>query len=242
MPSSKAQDGPGEDRSAWGRLRFSRLRVHSVAGQVFLWLLIVVVLLVGAALTTLILQARSFATSDAEHSTRAAAVTLSRYPGMAAALDSADPTAVLQPLAVDVQKSGGFDYIVIFGTDGTRYAQTAHPELIGKHVYGNYQPALKGPYTVTENIPLGPDVDTTVSVTRPDGSVAGFLSVGYYVKNTGGAVNRQLPVLLGGAAAALAVGTGGAALVRRRLRRQTHGLGPAEMTRMYEHHDAVLHA
>lgn len=28
----------------------------------------------------------------------------------------------------------------------------------------------------------------------------------------------------------------------RRLRRQTHGLGPAEMTRMYEHHDAVLHA
>ncbi|MGW2713919.1 SpoIIE family protein phosphatase, partial [Streptomyces sp. NPDC001356] len=28
----------------------------------------------------------------------------------------------------------------------------------------------------------------------------------------------------------------------RRLLRQTHGLGPYEMTRMYEHHDAVLHA
>ncbi|MFE5584453.1 SpoIIE family protein phosphatase [Kitasatospora sp. NPDC056531] len=241
MPLSKAQDGPEEHRSARSRLR-SRLRVRSVAGQVFLWLLVVVVLLVGAALTTLILQAHNYAISDAGHSTRAAAVTLSRYPGLAAALDSADPTAVLQPLAVDVQKSGGFDYIVIFGTDGTRYAQTAHPELIGKHVYGDYQDSLKGPYTVTENIPLGPDVDTTVSVTRPDGSVAGFLSVGYYVKNTGGAVSRQLPVLFGGAAAALAVGTGGAVLVRRRLRRQTLGLGPAEMTRMYEHHDAVLHA
>ncbi|MFH9349125.1 SpoIIE family protein phosphatase [Kitasatospora sp. NPDC017646] len=241
MPLSKAQDGPGGHRSAWGRLR-SGLRVPSVAGQVFLWLLVVVVLLVGAALTALVLQARGFATSDAAHSTRAAAVTLSRYPGLAAALDSADPTAVLQPLAVDVQRSGGFDYIVIFGTDGTRYAQTAHPELIGKHVYGNYLPALKGPYTVTENIPLGPDVDTTVAITRPDGSVAGFLSVGYYIVNTGGAVSRQLPVLFGGAAAALAVGTGGAVLVRRRLRRQTHGLGPAEMTRMYEHHDAVLHA
>ena len=36
--------------------------------------------------------------------------------------------------------------------------------------------------------------------------------------------------------------TGGTALVSRRLRRQTHGLGPTEMTRMYEHHDAVLHA
>ncbi|MFJ9839230.1 SpoIIE family protein phosphatase [Kitasatospora sp. NPDC101155] len=241
MPLSKAQDGPEEHRSARGRLR-SRLRARSVAGQVFLWLLVVVVLLVGAALTTLILQARSYAISDAGHSTRAAAVTLSRYPGLAAALDSADPPAVLQPLAVDVQKSGGFDYIVIFGTDGTRYAQTAHPELIGQHVYGDYQDSLKGPYTTTENIPLGPDVDTTVAVTRPDGSVAGFLSVGYYVKNTTGAVSRQLPVLFGGAAAALAVGTGGAVLVRRRLRRQTHGLGPAEMTRMYDHHDAVLHA
>ncbi|MFF2141241.1 histidine kinase, partial [Kitasatospora sp. NPDC058190] len=211
---SKAQDGPEEHRSARDRLR-SRLRVRSVAGQVFLWLLVVVVLLVGAALTTLILQAHNYAISDAGHSTRAGAVTLARYPGLAAALDSADPTAVLQPLALDVQKSGGFDYIVIFGTDGTRYAQTAHPELIGQHVYGDYQDSLKGPYTTTEDIPLGPDVDTTVAVTRPDGSVAGFLSVGYYVKNTTAAVSRQLPVLLGGAAAAHAVGTGGAVRVRR---------------------------
>jgi serine phosphatase RsbU (regulator of sigma subunit)/anti-sigma regulatory factor (Ser/Thr protein kinase) len=35
---------------------------------------------------------------------------------------------------------------------------------------------------------------------------------------------------------------GGAVVVRRRLRRQTHGFGPTEMTRMFEHHDAVLHA
>src|SRR5690606_27977438 len=34
----------------------------------------------------------------------------------------------------------------------------------------------------------------------------------------------------------------GTALVSRRLLRQTHGLGPVEMTRMYDHHDAVLHA
>ncbi|WP_229868951.1 SpoIIE family protein phosphatase, partial [Streptomyces chryseus] len=40
----------------------------------------------------------------------------------------------------------------------------------------------------------------------------------------------------------LALSAGGTALVSRRLLRRTHGLGPAEMTRMYEHHDAVLHA
>jgi anti-sigma regulatory factor (Ser/Thr protein kinase) len=41
---------------------------------------------------------------------------------------------------------------------------------------------------------------------------------------------------------ALALATAGTALVSRRLQRQTHGLGPHEMTRMYEHHDAVLHS
>ena len=34
----------------------------------------------------------------------------------------------------------------------------------------------------------------------------------------------------------------GAWLVSRRLRRQTHGLGAREITRMYEYYDAVLHA
>src|SRR5262249_53123997 len=47
---------------------------------------------------------------------------------------------------------------------------------------------------------------------------------------------------LAATALVLSAATGGTALISRRLRRQTHGLGPAQMTRMYEHHDAVLHA
>ncbi|WP_372495826.1 SpoIIE family protein phosphatase [Kitasatospora humi] len=240
-PGGAEAGGPGDRRSTWSRLR-SRLRVRSVAGQVFLCLLLVVVLLAGAALTALILQARNHATSEAENRTRAAAITLSQSPGVAAAMDSAHPTAVLQPLAVDVQRRGGFDYIVFFSTDGIRYASTDHPELIGQHVYGGYQQALKGPFSYQEVTPLGHDTDTVAPVTRPDGSVAGLVTVGYTVAHTGSAVSRQLPVLIGGTAAALAAGLGGAALVGRRLRRQTRGLGPAEMARMYEHHDAVLHA
>ena len=44
------------------------------------------------------------------------------------------------------------------------------------------------------------------------------------------------------AALALLLAAGGAALVARRLRRQTHDLGPAELSRMYEFYDAVLHS
>ncbi|MFE5587122.1 SpoIIE family protein phosphatase [Kitasatospora sp. NPDC056531] len=233
--------GPGEHRSAGGRLR-SRLRARSVAGQVFLWLLVVVVLLVGAGLTALILQAHSHATSDAVHRTRAAAVTLAQVPTVVNALGSADPTAELQPLALKIAKKGGFDYVAIANPEGIRYAQTAQPELIGQRLIGPYQPALKGPITISFTAPIGRVVESSAPVTRPDGSVAGLVQVGYTVAHAGSAVSGQLPIVFGGAVAAFAVGTGGAVLVRRRLRRQTHGLGPAEMTRMYEHHDAVLHA
>src|SRR4029453_18617646 len=53
---------------------------------------------------------------------------------------------------------------------------------------------------------------------------------------------RQLPALLLVVALTFVVAVAGVVLVSRRLRRQTHGLGPAEITRMYEYYDAVLHS
>src|SRR5450759_5036399 len=53
---------------------------------------------------------------------------------------------------------------------------------------------------------------------------------------------QQVPTLLGAAVVALLLAAAGAALIARRLRRQTHGLGPDELARMYEFYDAVLHA
>lgn len=74
------------------------------------------------------------------------------------------------------------------------------------------------------------------------GKVVAIVAAPVTVEKVQKSVNQQLPIFLGTAVRALALAGGGAGLVSRRLRRQTHGLGPAEMTRMYEHHDAVLHA
>ncbi|MEV7119193.1 SpoIIE family protein phosphatase [Kitasatospora griseola] len=230
-------DGQRSARTGLG----SRLRVRTVAGQVFVVLLVVVLLLVGAALAALVLQARRSATGEAAGRTRVAAVALSQAPGVVSAMDGPDPTAVLQPLADKVVQEGRVDYVVFANPAGIRYSAQS-PDLIGKHVIGPFEHALAGPTTDSFRTPVGRVVESGAPVHRPDGSVAGVVQVGITVAHVGSAVGRQLPILIGGAAAALAVGTGGAALARRRLRRQTHGLGPAEMTRMYEHHDAVLHA
>ncbi|MER6997162.1 SpoIIE family protein phosphatase [Streptomyces sp. NPDC000410] len=196
-------------------------------------MLAVTVLLVAAALAALILQARTSTTRAAEHGTRAAAVALAAAPGTASALESGNPTATLQPVAEETRRSADFDYVVIFSPQGIRYTHP-DPELIGRHVYGPYEQALKGPHTSSLATPIGTAVDTTAPVREPDGSVIGLVSVGVTVERVGAEVGRELPLLLGGAAAALVLGMAGAALVRRRLNRQTLGLGPDGITRMYE--------
>ncbi|MEV6054881.1 SpoIIE family protein phosphatase [Streptomyces sp. NPDC052107] len=216
--------------------------MRSLAGQVFLLQLAVVVLLVAATLLALVVQARRDNMADARTRTLSTAQTFAHSPGIVAALQSAHPSAQLQPYAEAASKAAGVDAIIVYGLNGITLTHS-DPHQIGKRVIGPYAKAANGkPFTSTFHGSLGLSVISAVPVKGPDGSVVAIVSVPVTVQKVQHMVNRQLPVLFGGAAMALAVAAGGSALVSRRLRRQTHGLGPVEMTRMYEHHDAVLHA
>jgi len=213
-----------------------------VAGQVFFLQLAVVMLLVAATVVALVLQARHQATQTARDEVMVAGETFANSPGVVEALDSSDPTAVLQPYTEAVRKKSDLDNIVVSTTSGIRLTHR-DPDLIGKHVVGPYKEAAQGK-TLTHIFdgPVGPAVYAAVPVFRPDGSVAGVVYPEITIENVNETVGRQLPVFFGAAGAALVLAAGGSALVSGRLRRQTGGLGPVEMTRMYEHHNAVLHS
>ncbi|MFI2185100.1 SpoIIE family protein phosphatase [Streptomyces sioyaensis] len=225
----------------YGRPR-SVLRMRTVAGQVFLLQVAIVVLLVAAAIAALVLQSRADGDREARNRSVAVAEAFANAPGIEAALKSADPTLVLQPRTEAARKRSEVDFIVVMNTQGIRYTHPI-PNRIGKKFVGTIKPALAGG-VVTERITgtIGPLVQAVVPVFGRNGKVIGLVSAGITVKRVSGVVDNQFPLLFGAAAGVLLVATGGTALVSRRLRRQTHGLGPAEMTRMYEHHDAVLHA
>jgi PAS domain-containing protein/anti-sigma regulatory factor (Ser/Thr protein kinase) len=216
--------------------------VRTVAGQVFVLQVGVVLLLVVAAVVALVLQSRYDSEREARNRSLAVAESFANAPGIAAAMRGADPTAALQPLAERARKGSGVDFLVAMSPHGIRYT---HPNTsrIGKHFMGSIGPAVRG-RTVTETFTgtLGLSVRSVVPVFDSRGKVVGLVSAGITIKKVSGAANHQLPLLFIAAAAALALATVGTALVTGRLRRQTHGLDPAEMTRMYEHHDAVLHA
>ncbi|WP_448317214.1 SpoIIE family protein phosphatase [Streptomyces sp. CO7] len=215
---------------------------RSVAAQVFVVHVVIVVLLVLAAVAALVLQGRAASEEEARNRSRAVAVAFAEAPGTWEALRSPDPTAVLQPRAEEVRRSVPVDFVVVLNTEGIRYTHP-RPDRIGKKFVGEIGPALRGEPVVEEITgTIGQLVQAIVPVRDPQGRVVGLVSAGITVENVGNTADRQLPLLLGAAGLALALATAGTAVAGRRLLRQTHGLGPREMTRMYEHHDAVLHS
>ncbi|MFF7970367.1 SpoIIE family protein phosphatase [Streptomyces sp. NPDC007905] len=227
--------------------RASLLDLRSAAGQVFLLQVVIVVLLVVAAVAAMVLQTASDAVHQGRRESVVAAQAFASAPGVAEALQSRDPTAVLQPRAEAARKRTGVDFVVVMNTAGIRYTYP-YPREIGKKFVGTIGPALQG-RTVVEQAggpPLpagkGTAVQAVVPVTDPHGKVVGLVSAGITVRNVAGLWMPQLPIILGSGAAALALAMTGTTLVSRRLRRHTHGLAPAELAQLYEHHDAVLHA
>ncbi|WP_435602205.1 SpoIIE family protein phosphatase [Streptomyces sp. bgisy130] len=241
-----SRGGDRQDEPAAGDGDQQRVRpswsTRSVAREVFLLQLVLVVLLVAAAVVAFVVQTRRDTMTDARHRTLAAAESFAHSWGLQEALNSPDPTAKLQPLAEEARKASGVDALIVYKLDGITLTHS-DPRQIGKHVIGPYAEAARGkPFTRTFEGALGLSVISAAPVKDSSGRVIAIVAAPVTVEKVQKSVNQQLPLFLGTAVAALALAGGGAGLVSRRLRRQTHGLGPAEMTRMYEHHDAVLHA
>ena len=221
-----------------GRAFGSVLSGRSVVGQMFIIQLVIVLLLAASAVAALVLQSRGEKTDAAFQRSLSAAEAFANAPGMTDALRSDDPTRVLQPRAEAARKGADLDFIVVLNEEGIRYT---HPKTdrIGKEFIGTLDPVRQGE-TVTESLEgtLGPLHQVTVPIEDGDGEVVGMVCAGVTVRTINLLLADELPLAIGAALLAVALVTGGTALVSRRLLRQTRGLGPTEITRMYE----VLHA
>lgn len=220
-----------------------RLLGLSVARQVLALQVLVVLVLVVTALGLAAYDARRDARASATERAVAVARTLADSPTLAAAVDDPDPSRTIQPLAERVRADAGVDFITVMSLDLVRYSHP-DPDEIGRRFVGDVGTAPDGRVFTQEYAgTLGPSMRAVVPVRDDAGAVVALVSVGITIDR----IDRQVrdDDLLPVAAAALAVlvvGVAGTWLVGRRLRRQTHGLGEREITRMYEYYSAVLHA
>lgn len=212
-----------------------------MARQILALQLLVVLVLVTASLALAAYDARRDARTTATERAVAIAETVADSPTALQALAQPDPSAMLQPYCELVRHDTHVDFVVVMGLDRTRYCHP-DPDNIGKPFIGDLGDAPEGGvFTQQYTGTLGPSMRSVVPVFDGDRVVA-LVSVGITVSAIDQQLRGDLVLILLSALAVLVVGMVGAWLVSRRLRRQTHGMGEGEITRMYEYYSAVLHA
>lgn len=223
----------------------SPLRRSRLVRRLFVLQVVTVLLTVGGLATLGAFGAQELEHDAAGRLTGGTAAALAGDPEVVGTLrtggDVAALSARLQPLAERVRVATGTSFVVVMSPAGIRYSHY-NPARIGGVYQGTIAPALQGrALTEIYRGTLGPSVRTVVPVVV-DGRVVGIVSVGVLQTRIADLALRSLPAIVAGSAAALGIGLGLAWLLARRLRRQTLGLEPDEITAAYTHHEAVLHA
>ncbi|MET8290181.1 sensor histidine kinase [Streptomyces sp. NPDC051639] len=216
-------------------------RPRSLAGQLFaMQAVLIAVLVAGYALFTYVSD-RSQAEEAAGRQAMAVARSVADAPSVRDAIRTTDPTKPLQPYALQVQRDTDVDFVTIMNPRGIRWT---HPDetLIGRHFLGHIGPALRGKsFTETYTGTLGPSVRAVTPV-LDNGHLVGLVSAGIKVEAITKRVQDQVTALIGVAGGALVLGGIGTYVINARLRRSTHGLNAAELSRMHDYHQAALHA
>ncbi|WP_327009906.1 sensor histidine kinase [Dactylosporangium sp. NBC_01737] len=216
-------------------------RRWSLARQLLALQTVVISVLMAGGIAGAYLQARRNSLATARETVLAVARTVADDPAVLAALRRPDPAAVLQPLAERIRADTGTTFVVVMSPSGIRYTHP-DPAQIGGRFIGHIEGATPtGPVTETFTGTLGRSVRAVVPI-LDGGEVRGRVGVGILLDTVSRGLRQQFPLLLGAAAIALLLAGAGSWLVGRWMRRQTHDLGPAELARMYEFYDAVLHA
>ncbi len=161
-------------------------------------------------------------------------------PDVLDAMDDADPSRTIQPIAEAIRRSVGADFVVVANQQGIRYS---HPnvERIGERVSTDPSVALAGDvYVGMQQGTLGRSLRAKVPITK-DHEVVGLVSVGFLEEQLAQKLAQALPSMTLTVLFALALGIAGSLVLARRIQTQTFGLGTREIAALLEQRDAVLH-
>ncbi|WP_328786924.1 sensor histidine kinase [Streptomyces sp. NBC_00273] len=217
---------------------------RSLAGQLFAMQVLLVAVVVAGCAVFAYATARGQAEEAARRQAGAVARAVADSPSVREAVRGAargiDPSVGLQPYAERVREDSGVAFVTIMSPEGRRWTHP-DPRRIGEQFMGNTAPALRGEtFSETYTGTLGPSI-RVVTPLQDEGRIIGLVSAGITVRAISDRLAAQLSALAWVAGGALALGGVGTYVVNARLRRHTHGMNAAELSRMYDYHQAALH-
>ncbi|MFI1526621.1 sensor histidine kinase [Streptomyces griseus] len=222
-------------------MRLTRTLPRSLAGQLFAMQVVLIAAVVAGCAVFAYVSGSAQAKETAARQVRVAALAVADSPSVREAIRTPDPSAVLQPYAERVREDTGIAFVTIMDTERVRWT---HPdeEQIGDTFLGNTAKALRGQtFAETYTGTLGPSIRVVTPI-RDDGRIVGLVSAGITVDRVSSQVRDQLGALALAAGGALALGGAGTYVINARLRRHTHGMNAAELSRLHDYHQATLHA
>lgn len=214
----------------------------SIARRLFVAHLLFMLALTATVGTAVFIDARDHAYDEAGRRMTGIATAVADNPLVLQASSSPDPSALLQPYALDVMGDAGADFITIMAPDRTRWTHPNDEEL-GKPYIGSIDAALKGQvFTEITAGTLGPSVRTIAPVMDQGGNVKALVAAGVTVRTVDIAVSGRLPALLAIAFALLVGGSVASWLLGRYLRNVTRGWGPEQLAQLFAYYESVLHS
>lgn len=214
----------------------------SIARRLFVANLLFVMVLTAVFGAFSVLEARDRAYDDAGDRMRAIATSIANNPLVLEAASTPDPSATLQPYALEVMDDADADFITIMAPDRTRWT---HPrvEELGKPYIGTIEPALRGEtFTEVTAGTLGPSVRTIAPVKDASGTVKALVAAGITVRTVDTDVAERLGVIGGIALVVLFFGSVASWLLGRYLRSVTRGWGPEQLAQLFAYYESVLHS
>ncbi len=156
------------------------------------------------------------------------------------------PVRVIDPIAETIRRTTGATFVVITDGQGVRFAHP-DPTLIGRSLLSDpgEDPAAVlagGTYVGVQRGSMGRSMRAKAPIRDARGRIIGLVSVGTLENTVSDELRSRLPSTFVPPLLALGLAVIGSLLLARRIKRQTYGLEPAEITTMLEQREAMLHS
>jgi two-component system, CitB family, sensor kinase len=189
----------------------------SLASRLFVMQVVVVALTVTTGAAAMLHTASRGQHEQERQRALAVAETFAQSPEVARALRQPDPARLLEPLAEQVRKETGVAFVLVLSSR---------------------RESITGSFTGTQ----GRDAVRVAAPVVSGGRTIGYVSAGVLEEEISALLVQQVPTLLALAGIGLFVGTVLSLLLAAWVKRQTLGLEPRAITKLYQHNNAMLHA
>lgn len=220
----------------------------SLARRILALQAVMLVVVLGGLLAAVLVDSDAQTERATGERVAAIASTVAQAPNVIAAVTAdypagdeiTGPSAAMQPFASAVGTSTDTDFVVIMTPAGIRYTHP-DPTQIGETYLGSRDAALAGQVGIeTYTGTLGPSVRAIAPVYDANGQIVALAAVGVTVSHVDELSKQRIGWLILIGVAALGVGFAGSLVIARWVRRQTLGMGPRELARLFTYYDAVL--